>query len=158
MSFPTDFTQSIKRNKKQKRRTYNSANDYILPSIDTSTLDFEIFEDARCAVCDGDLDPRQPEALPQILPDLCRACQKQVAQLQLEQEHIAKEKRKRQMRGIQAAIDAQLAQSELCKVLVDGNEKLRGEIEEIERQILVQEERNEVLRRFREEELRGSEG
>lgn len=43
---------------KKRRSTYTAdyAGIYSLPPIDISTMDFEIWEDKRCAVCDGDLE------------------------------------------------------------------------------------------------------
>ncbi|KAF7861918.1 hypothetical protein EAF04_007799 [Stromatinia cepivora] len=159
MSFPTDFTQSSNKKKKNNQKTgakkcfgrYNS--NYTLPSIDMSTLGFEIFEDARCAICDGDLDPKQNNPPTPHVPQLCHPCQDQIAHLKLEYEALKREKREHQIGELDKAIEAHHAQEELKKVLSDGNRVLRGEIEVIERGVRVQEGVNAEVRRGRGEEV-----
>lgn len=56
------------------------------------------------------------------------------------------------MAAIQAAYAQELAQAELRRVLVEGNRKLKEEIEEIRAQIAAQEVRNGELRRRKEAE------
>ncbi|APA15703.1 hypothetical protein sscle_15g104730 [Sclerotinia sclerotiorum 1980 UF-70] len=100
-----------------------------------STLGFAIFEDARCAICDGDLDPRQNTlhitSKPNPPIQLCIPCQKQITHLKLEYEILKREKRERQIEELKQAIETYAAQAELKEVLKEGNRVLRGEIEEI---------------------------
>ncbi|TGO25700.1 hypothetical protein BPAE_0074g00090 [Botrytis paeoniae] len=111
---------------------YNSQ--YVLPGKETSGLDFEIFEDPRCAICDGDLPPIQgPQS--HLLPQLCAPCHLQVTHLKNEREKLLRQQRQKQLDQMHEALEAVSAQAELRWVLTDGNERLRGEIEEIEREI-----------------------
>ncbi|KAA8565769.1 hypothetical protein EYC84_009600 [Monilinia fructicola] len=155
MSFPTDFTQSDNRSRQRlgaNQRTNTYTSNYTLPTIDMSALGLETFEDARCAACDGELDPKHTGPLGQILPELCLDCQNQVVFLKIERENLKIEQRRRQMAAIQAAYAQELAQAELRRVLVEGNRKLKEEIEEIRAQIAAQEVRNGELRRRKEAE------
>ncbi|KAB8294044.1 hypothetical protein EYC80_009502 [Monilinia laxa] len=157
MSFPTDFTQSDNRSRQRSganQRTSTYTSNYTLPTIDMSALGLESFEDARCATCDGELNPKHTDPLGHILPELCLDCQNQVVFLRIERENIKKEQRRRQMEAVQAAHTQELAQAELRRVLVDGNRKLKEEIEEIRAQIAAQEVRSGELRRRREAERR----
>ena len=191
MSFPSApasaFSPSKKPNKKSPQnkqklrasklpRSYNSQ--YELPGKETPGLDFEIFEDPRCAICDGDLPPVEgrkyflsfPFPLPShsplfpsywypnpaptyLLPQLCASCHLQVTQLKHEREKLQRQK---QLDELREALEAVSAQAELQRVLSAGNRRLRGEIEEIERDIGVLGE--EASGEVREGEVRDREG
>ncbi|TEY60679.1 hypothetical protein BOTCAL_0178g00030 [Botryotinia calthae] len=142
MSFPSapasspskSSPQKSSKNKQKPRpnklpRSYNSQ--FELPGKETSGLDFEIFEDPRCAICDGDLPPVEgPQT--HLLPQLCASCHLQVTQLKHEREKLQRQK---QLDELREALEAVSAQAELQRVLSDGNQRLRGEFEEIEREI-----------------------
>ncbi|KAM0143347.1 hypothetical protein ACHAP3_001484 [Botrytis cinerea] len=165
MSFPpapaSAFSPSKKPNKKSPQnkqklrasklpRSYNSQ--YELPGKETPGLDFEIFEDPRCAICDGDLPPVEGPPT-YLLPQLCASCHLQVTQLKHEREKLQRQK---QLDELREALEAVSAQAELQRVLSAGNRRLRGEIEEIERDIGVLGE--EASGEVREGEVRDREG
>ncbi|TGO44480.1 hypothetical protein BCON_0511g00040 [Botryotinia convoluta] len=141
MSFPSAPASSPSKNtnKKSSKNQKNSRADnltgsynsqYALPGKETSGLDFEIFEDSRCAICDGDLPPIEgPQS--HLTPQLCAACHLQVTHLKNEREKLLRQQRKKQLDQMHEALEAVSAQAELRRVLTDGNERLRGEIEEI---------------------------
>ncbi|QSZ35960.1 hypothetical protein DSL72_007082 [Monilinia vaccinii-corymbosi] len=157
MSFPTDFTQSDNRSRQRptaNQRTNSYTSNYTLPDIDMSALGLATLENARCAVCDGALDPKHTDPLNHLLPELCRPCQNQAVLLKIERGSSKKEQRKRQMEALHAFTTAELAaQAEMRTALELGNRKLREEIEEIKAQIAAQEVRNGELR-GREGEVR----
>ncbi|KAF7941923.1 uncharacterized protein EAE97_006760 [Botrytis byssoidea] len=145
MSFPSAPASSPSRNlpKKPSKNKKSSRADnlpgssnsqYALPGSETSGYDFEIFEDPRCAICDGDLPPTErPQS--HLTPQLCASCHLQVTHLKNEREKLLRQQRKKQLAQMHEALEAVSAQAELRRVLTDGNERLRGEIEEIEREM-----------------------
>ncbi|KAF5870477.1 uncharacterized protein Bfra_009865 [Botrytis fragariae] len=147
MSFPSASvpasSPSKNTNKKPSKNNKNSRADnltgsynsqYALPGKETSGLNFEIFEDPRCAICDGDLPPTEgPQS--HTLPQLCAPCHLQLTHLKNEREKLLRQQRQKQLDQMHEALEAVSAQAELRRVLTDGNERLRGEIVEIEREI-----------------------
>ncbi|KAF7890813.1 uncharacterized protein EAF01_010622 [Botrytis porri] len=153
--------QKPTKNKKHSRAnnpTGTHQNQYTLPGPETSGLDFEIFEDPRCAICDADLPPIEGPHTP-LLPQLCASCHLQVTQLKNERAKILRQQREKQLREMHEALEAVSAQAELRRVLMDGNERLRAEIEEIGRERgEIEEVGREEREERREERETGREG
>ncbi|KAF7891193.1 uncharacterized protein EAF02_001518 [Botrytis sinoallii] len=145
MSFPSAPASSPPKNPHKKpsknknpsradHRTGSYDSQYTLRGKESSSLEFEIFEDPRCAICDGDLPPIEgPQS--HLTPQLCASCHLQVTHLKNEREKILRRQREKQLVQLHEALEAISAQAELRQVLMDGNERLRGEIEEIEREM-----------------------
>ncbi|KAF7950323.1 hypothetical protein EAE96_007610 [Botrytis aclada] len=152
----TKHSTKTKQNPRANNLPGSHKSQYELPDKETSGLDFEIFEDPRCAICDGDLPPTQgPQS--HLIPQLCASCHMQVTHLKNEREKLLRQQRKTQLDQLHEALEAVSAQAELRRVLTDGNERLRGEIEEIEREIgEIAELEDGGVRQEREE--RGREG